>query len=564
MTTMRGLGMTDVEGDPPIAGVRARAFADISDYERLSELWIAVNMFDDLPWLPTAHNLQVDMENAEGVDPPRDVVLVELDGRVIAGSGVERVVREDLPTYDIWGAVDPAFRRRGLGTWLLRWSLAHARERASQEDPGVTVAVGSFAEDTEVGHRALITGAGYRPVRHFFLMRRAGLESVPDAPLPEGLEIRPVRDDHWRTIFDAENEAFRDHWGHREMGDAAFRATFAREELDTDLWIVAWDGDEVAGVVQNWVYPEENALLGVKRGWLEHISVRRPWRRRGLAKAITAASLVRMHDVGLDEAMLGVDSENPNGALGLYERLGFQVRSRAAAYRRPLGDGTDPADRAGPSGSGEQAPAVPHELHPRPFATDGRRRAVPGQHAHAVLQPGQPGDRRDHRLGVAAGQVDPTPRAGEQGIAAVEQAVVLGQQADRPLRVARRVQHTQADLAEADQAAFHQVHRGDRGRDVERGEQRLGVGQSTPIERVDRDVRTRVARDRGVVADVIPVAVRGQDELQRPVARRQLVGDPRERRDRGVDGDRLARARVREEVDVGGDGPDDPGQMFQG
>jgi ribosomal protein S18 acetylase RimI-like enzyme len=31
-----------------------------------------------------------------------------------------------------------------------------------------------------------------------------------------------------------------------------------------------------------------------------------------------------------------VDSENANGALGLYEGLGFVVESRAAAYRRPL------------------------------------------------------------------------------------------------------------------------------------------------------------------------------------------------------------------------------------
>ena len=89
-------------------------------------------------------------------------------------------------------------------------------------------------------------------------------------------------------------------------------------------------------MVQNWIWPEENERLGVKRGWLEHISVRRPWRRRGLARAITAASLVKSREVGLDEAMLGVDSENPNGALGLYEGLGFSVESRAAAYRRDL------------------------------------------------------------------------------------------------------------------------------------------------------------------------------------------------------------------------------------
>ena len=34
--------------------------------------------------------------------------------------------------------------------------------------------------------------------------------------------------------------------------------------------------------------------------------------------------------------MLGVDSENPNGALGLYEGLGFGLYSRATAYERPL------------------------------------------------------------------------------------------------------------------------------------------------------------------------------------------------------------------------------------
>ncbi len=155
--------------------------------------------------------------------------------------------------------------------------------------------------------------------------------------MPDGLEIRPVAEDQWRTIFDAENEAFRDHWGHREMNDADFRRTYEASELDTGLWVVAWDRDEVAGVVQNWVRPEENERLGVKRGWLDHISVRRPWRRRGLARAMTAASLVKFHERGLAEAMLGVDSENPNGALGLYEGLGFGVHSRAAAYDRLLG-----------------------------------------------------------------------------------------------------------------------------------------------------------------------------------------------------------------------------------
>ncbi|HEY8818725.1 MAG TPA: GNAT family N-acetyltransferase [Candidatus Limnocylindrales bacterium] len=336
MTTTGRIRRLTLEHPPAIPGLEARFFADASDYARLSELTVAANEFDEIPYLPSAADLKVEMEAAEGLDPVDDVVFVEVDGRLIAATGLQRVVRDDVPTYDIWGTVDPGHRRLGLGTALMAWTLERARVRASREDTGMPVALGSFAEDTETGHRALLASVGFEPVRHFFLMRRVGLDDIPDAPLPDGVEIRPVDEDQWRTILDAENEAFRDHWGHREMGESAYRATFGRTGLDTSLWVVAWDGDEVAGVVQNWIWALENERLGVERGWLEHISVRRPWRRRGLGRAITAAALVRLREAGLEEAMLGVDSENPNGALGLYEGLGFAVESRAAAYRRPL------------------------------------------------------------------------------------------------------------------------------------------------------------------------------------------------------------------------------------
>lgn len=336
MTTTTHTRPLEREGAPPIAGLTARFFADASDYARLAALFRAASLADGVPWLPTDEQVQLEFDAEDGADPVHDVVVVEVDGRVIAATGVERALRDDVPTYELWGAVDPAHRRLGLGSWLIGWALDRARERASREDPLVQVNLGAFSEDAEVGHRALLARSGLEPVRHFFLMRRPLAEPIADSPLPDGLEIRPVSEDQWRTIYDAENEAFRDHWGHREMTDSGFKATFARTELDTNLWVVAWDGDQVAGVVQNWIWPEENEQLGVRRGWLEHISVRRPWRRRGLARAMTAASLVKFRERNLDEGMLGVDSENPNGALGLYTGLGFETYSRAAAYRRPL------------------------------------------------------------------------------------------------------------------------------------------------------------------------------------------------------------------------------------
>jgi mycothiol synthase len=321
---------------PRLPGVSFRNFRDAADYEPLSAMMKESNRHDEIPWLPTVSNLRSEMEHRGSTEPTRDVLLAELDGRVIGMTGLDRVVRDGQPVYELWGCVGPAQRRRGLGTVLLDWGLARIRQRTRIEDPGVAVLVQGEAEEQETAHRALLAGAGFEPVRHFFLMRRPRLDDVPDPPLPEGLELRPVTEEQRRPILEAEFEAFEDHWGSRERTEDSFAVTLSRPELDTDLWVVAWDGDQVAGVVENWIWSEENAELGVKRGWLERISVRRAWRRRGLARAITAESLRRLSAAGMEEGMLGVDSENANGALGLYEGLGFEVYSRAAAYRRPL------------------------------------------------------------------------------------------------------------------------------------------------------------------------------------------------------------------------------------
>ena len=80
--------------------------------------------------------------------------------------------------------------------------------------------------------------------------------------------------------------------------------------------------------------------MGTKRGWLEKISVRRPWRKRGLGRALTAAAMAHLRDAGMTEAMLGVDAENPTGALGLYESLGFTVSSQSQAWQRTYREAT--------------------------------------------------------------------------------------------------------------------------------------------------------------------------------------------------------------------------------
>jgi mycothiol synthase len=197
---------------------------------------------------------------------------------------------------------------------------------------------GSWASDLNKRKGRLLAAAGYTPARYFFEMLRPSLNEVEVAPMPDGLELRPIGRDResQKQLWDADVEAFQDHWGGFDASDAAFEAWLARPDQDPDLWVVAWDGDEIAGAVVNTIYQSDNEAFGRLRGWLDSVFVRRAWRRRGLGSALVARSLVRLGEAGMTEAMLGVDSDNPSGALALYERAGFEVHRRSTAYRKPM------------------------------------------------------------------------------------------------------------------------------------------------------------------------------------------------------------------------------------
>jgi ribosomal protein S18 acetylase RimI-like enzyme len=159
---------------------------------------------------------------------------------------------------------------------------------------------------------------------------------IPSLPLPDGIEVRPALPEHRRLIWEAEREAFQDHWGYSPWPEEAYRRFIAFPHYDASLWRVAWEGDQVVGSVLNFINEPENELYGRRRGYTEDISVRRPWRRRGLARALIAQSLEALKERGMAEAALGVDAENRTGALRVYESLGFVVAKQWTVYRRAL------------------------------------------------------------------------------------------------------------------------------------------------------------------------------------------------------------------------------------
>jgi GNAT superfamily N-acetyltransferase len=131
-------------------------------------------------------------------------------------------------------------------------------------------------------------------------------------------------------------EAFRDHWGSSPFTEENYQAFISSPQFQPALWQVAWDGDQVAAGILNFVDEEANKQFNIQRGWTDPIFTRRPWRKRGLARALLVRSLQMFKDMGMTEARLGVDTQNPNGAFGLYESCGFVPVLRTVIYEKKL------------------------------------------------------------------------------------------------------------------------------------------------------------------------------------------------------------------------------------
>ncbi|HEY7025189.1 MAG TPA: GNAT family N-acetyltransferase [Candidatus Limnocylindrales bacterium] len=319
--------------------LKIRPFEGLDDVPAFARILNNELKADGVPNFETEGDIRAWMSHpTDTFRPDRDVNLAFVDGAPVAYSEREWVDTNDgvYREYRINGAVLPEWRRKGIGTALLEYNVERARELAATQQTERQRVLGSWSNDRQAGRIALLQKQGFEPVRWFFEMTRDLSDPIPEVELPEGLEIRPVTDDNIFQVWHADVEAFKDHWGGFDDSDERLKSWMESPTFDPTLWVIAWDGDEVAAGNVNSISHEENAAIGVQRGWLNSVFTRRPWRKRGLANALIARSLQLIKDRGMDYGVLGVDAENPTGALGLYERNGFKVLERSTAWRKPL------------------------------------------------------------------------------------------------------------------------------------------------------------------------------------------------------------------------------------
>jgi ribosomal protein S18 acetylase RimI-like enzyme len=322
---------------PVIPGLVLRHLRAPDDYHDMNTIANAIRAADGEDFFTSDEQFQLFYDNLDGSDARQDVAIAEMDGRIV-GYGRAGCHQElDGPRiYEVVPFVDPNVAGEGVFLAMVDAVETRLRTIAAGHPPGEKV-FETFGGDKAPEREALLLRLGYAAVRWSFAMVRPSVDDLPDAPLPAGLEIRDVRAEDLPHIWAADQEAFRDHWGFTPATDAEYQR-FLTDPVTSDstLWRVAWEGDQICGQVRSFINPTENERWGRLRGYVEFISVRRPWRGRGLARALIAASFPLLRARGMQEAGLGVDTENTSGALRVYEGCGFRPVSRSTSYRKPL------------------------------------------------------------------------------------------------------------------------------------------------------------------------------------------------------------------------------------
>jgi GNAT superfamily N-acetyltransferase len=292
---------------------------------------------DGIETVATREEIASRFSHLEHFAPAKDLIFAEMDGEPIGYTRLWfRQVDDDKWVYTNTGSVLPAWRHRGIGRALHHYGERRLREKATEHGHSGVRVFQALAVDTETSRHALLSSEGYRAVRYGYEMTRSLSEPIPDLPVPAGLEVRPVQSEQYRQVFDAMNEAMRDQWGWSTMTEQNYQIWIKHRYFQPHLWQVAWAGTEVAGNVLNYIDVESNVKHQRWRGWTESISVRRPWRKQGLAKALIARSMRLLKEQGMTEVALGVDTQNPSGALQLYESMGYRVVKELTTYEKPM------------------------------------------------------------------------------------------------------------------------------------------------------------------------------------------------------------------------------------
>jgi mycothiol synthase len=331
-----------------IPGLRFRHWRGLDDIPSMAAAANAAKRAAGSSDINAVEDMLAQYRHLSNSDPRLDIVAAELDGRIV---GYGRTLWGDrfdgTRTFDGIAFVDPSAPVRPIEDAMFRMGIgrqvALADEMAS--DPSIEprpAILTRWAFGSQAGLLAMLEAEGFHEVRRYAEMARPDLDGIPEVPVPEGLElirIDPEEPGVLRRAWDLGAEVFSEHYGETHPTEADWAQFQESPDTQPHLWCIAVDAatGEWAGHILNYLAePDDDGSIV---GWTESIAVRQPYRRRGLASAMLATSLRIVRDAGATSAALGVDQQNENRAMTLYERLGFRLKVEELELRRPIETG---------------------------------------------------------------------------------------------------------------------------------------------------------------------------------------------------------------------------------
>jgi mycothiol synthase len=313
-----------------------RSYAGEADLPRIVDFVNMCDAAEQLDYGTSIAELRDELSDPT-FDPARDIGLWEDADGMLVGYGQLSIPPsgDDLAGF-LWFRAHPSVRGSGLEAEIFTWAAERVRDLARQRGLKARLRTGSVATAAE--RIALIEQHGFMPVRYFVHMSRSLAEPLPDPQFPAGFTLRHVTGPEdvpaWVELF---NLSFIDHWDHHDL-TVEQRLHWLSESHyrpQDDLIAVAPDGT-FAAFCKCLVLPEQNQRTGRSEGWISLLGSRRGYRNMGLGRAMLLAGMRHLKADGLATAVLGVDTVNPTGAVGLYESVGFQPYRTLIAFAKKL------------------------------------------------------------------------------------------------------------------------------------------------------------------------------------------------------------------------------------
>jgi mycothiol synthase len=311
-------------------------FADENDLNRITHLINTCYQVDELDDSTSHAELREDFD-APSTDKAKDLRLWENKSGELVGFGSLWISE---PSEVIDGFLDfyvhPDVRGGDLEAQIIDWGELRMREVKQERGFPVKLRVG--ARNTQTNRMMILENYGFASDRYFFNMERSLAEPIPEVQFPEGFTLRcmnPEKDvEAW---VDLHNNSFIDHWNFHPLTVESLKHWLKEASYRADLDLIAVTADNTfAAHCHCHIDTEKNARMGRKRGIVGILGTRRGFRRMGLAKAMLLIGLHRLQEAGMDTARLGVDADNPNGALRLYESVGFRKVRTSINYVRDV------------------------------------------------------------------------------------------------------------------------------------------------------------------------------------------------------------------------------------